>query len=102
MCGLTSFSLVKLYSKIAPYNLEIGGSLCPATTMTTKVHETETQQLLRTAEVAASARVVGKTILRAVARGDLIAIRLGRNTLRFDPRDVAAWIDSGRGKGVAN
>lgn len=66
--------------------------------MTTE--SSEIPRLMNTDEVAGLARVVSKTVLRAVARGDLLAVRLGRNTLRFDPSDVRSWVESQKGKAV--
>ena len=37
-----------------------------------------------------------KTVLLMYRRGELPGIRLGSRTVRFDPRDVAAYIDAHR------
>ena len=37
-----------------------------------------------------------KTVLNLVARGELRAIKLGARTVRFDPADVADYVDAHR------
>jgi hypothetical protein len=39
-----------------------------------------------------------KTVLLLYRRGDLPGIKLGARTVRFDPRDVQAYIDAHRVK----
>jgi excisionase family DNA binding protein len=51
-------------------------------------------RLLTVAEVAESCQVHGKTVMRAIARGELRAVRLGaRGAYRIRPGDVDAWLD---------
>lgn len=51
--------------------------------------------MLTVAEVAESCRVHAKTVMRAIARGELLAVRLGeRGAYRIRPADLDAWIDA--------
>lgn len=50
--------------------------------------------LLTVAEVAETCRVHAKTVMRAIARGELRAVRLGaRGAYRIRPADVDTWLD---------
>jgi len=54
------------------------------------------RELLTAAQVG---EILGKhprTVLILAERGELAAIRLGHRTVRFDPADVQAYIDSRR------
>jgi excisionase family DNA binding protein len=53
-------------------------------------------QLLTPAQVGALTGQHRKTILTRFRRGELPGIRLGPRTVRFDSRDVQAYIDARR------
>jgi excisionase family DNA binding protein len=57
------------------------------------------RRLLTTREVAQIAHVSNSTVERRAKAGELHPIRLGPHLLRFDPADVADWIERGRGNG---
>jgi excisionase family DNA binding protein len=49
---------------------------------------------LTVAEVAGVCRVHAKTVMRAIGRGELTAVRLGeRGAYRIRPADLDAWIE---------
>jgi excisionase family DNA binding protein len=51
--------------------------------------------LLTVAEVADRCRVHPKTVMRAIARGELEALRLGeRGAYRIRPEDLDSWLDA--------
>jgi excisionase family DNA binding protein len=51
--------------------------------------------LLTVAEVAETCRVHAKTVMRAIARGELMAVWLGeRGAYRIRPTDLDAWIEA--------
>lgn len=50
--------------------------------------------LMTVREVAERCRVHAKTVMRAIARGELRAVRLGeRGAYRIRPTDLEAWLD---------
>ena len=53
------------------------------------------QSLLTYQDVGAMLRVSRNTVMRMVARGELPAVRLGRQ-IRFVPADIERYIDSAR------
>jgi excisionase family DNA binding protein len=53
-------------------------------------------KLLRIHQVAEGLDVSTRTVRRLIARGELVACRLGRS-LRVHPDDLAAYIDRQRG-----
>jgi excisionase family DNA binding protein len=52
--------------------------------------------LLTTAEVADWLGVSPETVLRRWRAGELPGFRLASNALRFDPLEVAAWLEKRR------
>lgn len=53
-------------------------------------------QLLKFSETAERLRVSKRSLTYMVARGDIKSIKFGAKTRRFDPADVAAFIDKCR------
>ena len=52
----------------------------------------EPTRSLRVEEVAVRAGVSRRTVVRAVAAGELPRLRLGHRTARYNPADVDVWI----------
>jgi excisionase family DNA binding protein len=59
-------------------------------------HQTAVASLLRIPQVAEGLGVSTRTVRRVIARGELVACRLGRS-VRVHPDDLAAYIDRQRG-----
>jgi excisionase family DNA binding protein len=53
-------------------------------------------RLLEVHEVAYQLKSSQETVLRLIRKGRLAAIRLGTRSLRIDPRDLEAFIESRR------
>ncbi len=54
-----------------------------------------TEQLLKLEEVCERLKVSMSTVRRLIDRGDLVAVRVGRN-LRVRPADLEAYIERSR------
>jgi len=54
------------------------------------------ERLLTTREVAAFLGLSPETVLRRWRAGEIPGYRLGTNVLRFDERDVLAWLEAHR------
>lgn len=54
-----------------------------------------TETLMTIGDVAAAARLSERTVKRAIASGELLALRIGRST-RVRPADYTEWIESKR------
>lgn len=55
-------------------------------------------RFMTTDQVAELLQVDPKTVRALVSGGHLVAVRLGKRLMRFDPRDVAACIEAAREK----
>ena len=58
-----------------------------------------TGRLLTTRQVSELLAVSPATVLRLWRRGELPGYRLASNVLRFDPDEVAAWLEARRENG---
>ncbi len=58
-----------------------------------------TGRLLTTRQVAELLAVSPATVLRRWRAGELPGYRLARNVLRFDPDELAAWLEARRENG---
>lgn len=60
-----------------------------------------TGRLLTTRQLADYLGVSPETVLRRWRAGELPGFRIGSNALRFDPEEIAVWLEGRRGGLVA-